>query len=390
MNARTERNGRKRLSAARLAAAGGLLLALALVLGGILPAYTEGSYLQPHLFEGHASTLEPAEPVPQGELVQAFVGGELRAETTTDAGGHYYFAVPGKTGEHGSATVTFKVAGVVAEETAIWRAGEISKPFDLTIEALPVYEFDLSMAVSPAGAGTATDVSAASPYLEGATVSIKAEAATGYKFSHWTSEPDVDFANANAAQTTITMPAENVTVTAHFQEAPEPETYTLTLAASPFMGGTVTDVTASPPYEAGQVVTIQAAAASGYQFSHWTAEEGTLGNPNAATTDFTMPGLNVTVTATFLVEPVGPGCFIATAAYGTPAAQEIGVLRDFRDTVLLPNRVGADFVSFYYKASPPIADFISQHEALRAAVRMGLNPIVAALNWSYSLWSEDG
>jgi hypothetical protein len=73
----------------------------------------------------------------------------------------------------------------------------------------------------------------------------------------------------------------------------------------------------------------------------------------------------------------GPGCFIATAAYGTPLAGEVGILSDFRDRFLLTNRVGTAFVRTYYRFSPPIARFIANHELLRAAVRTVLTPIVA-------------
>jgi hypothetical protein len=83
-----------------------------------------------------------------------------------------------------------------------------------------------------------------------------------------------------------------------------------------------------------------------------------------------------------------PMCFIATAAYGTDTAKEIDILREFRDTVLLPNSLGVRFVSLYYKISPPIANFISQHEVVRTAVRVGfVDPIVKILNWSHDLWS---
>lgn len=83
-----------------------------------------------------------------------------------------------------------------------------------------------------------------------------------------------------------------------------------------------------------------------------------------------------------------PVCFIATAAYGTRTAQEISILREFRDTVLLPNRLGAKSVSLYYRTSAPVANFISQHEVLRTAVRVGfIDPIVAISNWSQDLWS---
>jgi hypothetical protein len=84
-------------------------------------------------------------------------------------------------------------------------------------------------------------------------------------------------------------------------------------------------------------------------------------------------------------------CFIATAAYGTDKAKEIDILREFRDAVLLPNSLGARFVSLYYKTSPPIANFISQHEVVRTVVRVGfVDPIVRVLNWSHDLWSARG
>ena len=71
------------------------------------------------------------------------------------------------------------------------------------------------------------------------------------------------------------------------------------------------------------------------------------------------------------------GCFIATAAYGTPMAGEIQVLRDFRDQYLLTNPVGEVLVELYYNTSPPIADFIAEHPALKQVVRAGLEPVIA-------------
>jgi len=71
------------------------------------------------------------------------------------------------------------------------------------------------------------------------------------------------------------------------------------------------------------------------------------------------------------------GCFIATAAYGTPMAQEVRYLRAFRDEYLMTNAAGKQFVKFYYSVSPPIADFIREHESLRTVVRVGLTPLVA-------------
>lgn len=70
-------------------------------------------------------------------------------------------------------------------------------------------------------------------------------------------------------------------------------------------------------------------------------------------------------------------CFIATAAYGSLFEPHVVILRRFRDAHLLNTAVGGLFVRAYHKHSPPIADFISRHETLRIATRIGLYPLVA-------------
>jgi hypothetical protein len=80
-------------------------------------------------------------------------------------------------------------------------------------------EYDLTMAVNPAGGGTATDLTGTSPYTEGTVVNITAVPADCYRFVDWTA-PAGTFGDANAATTTFTMPARDVTVTANFELTP--------------------------------------------------------------------------------------------------------------------------------------------------------------------------
>ena len=139
-------------------------------------------------------------------------------------------------------------------------------------------------------------------------------------------------------------------------------------------------------YEPGTKVDLIAITDTFYNFVQWTGDVGTITNVNSAATNITMND-DCSITANFNFGPFG-WCFIATAAYGTDTAKEIDILREFRDEVLLSNSLGAEFVSFYYKTSPPIADFISQHEALRTAVKVGfVDPIVKILTWTHDLWS---
>ena len=79
----------------------------------------------------------------------------------------------------------------------------------------------------------------------------------------------------------------------------------------------------------------------------------------------------------FWVAPDPPLCFIATAAYDSPMAEEIQVLREFRDAYLVTNPGGKAFVDFYYRVSPPIARFIDDHPGLKPMVRAVLAPAIA-------------
>ena len=76
----------------------------------------------------------------------------------------------------------------------------------------------------------------------------------------------------------------------------------------------------------------------------------------------------------------GGGCFITVAAYGSPIDPHVNVLREFRNRFLLVSPLGKRFVRFYYTCSPPVADFVSNHDSLRTIVRLSLLPVVG-LSW---------
>lgn len=71
------------------------------------------------------------------------------------------------------------------------------------------------------------------------------------------------------------------------------------------------------------------------------------------------------------------GCFIATAAFGTPFALEVNELRLWRDNTLLKNNYTRFLVTTYYKLSPPIARIIASKPRLKSLVRACLRPIIS-------------
>jgi nitrous oxidase accessory protein NosD len=153
--------------------------------------------------------------------------------------------------------------------------------------------------------------------------------------------------------------------------------YLCTLTISSTSGGSVrTPGEGTFTYDSRTEVELVAITEPFQHFDKWTGDVGTIADVNSAATTITMNG-DYSITANFRFGP-----------FGSDTAKEIDILREFRDTVLLPNSLGAELVSLYYKISPPIANFISQHEVLRTVVRVGfVDPIVKILNWSHDLWS---
>jgi hypothetical protein len=73
------------------------------------------------------------------------------------------------------------------------------------------------------------------------------------------------------------------------------------------------------------------------------------------------------------------GCFIATAAYGSPLEQHVNDFRKFRDQHLLSNPAGRLATAVYYAFSPTVAGVIAANEDLRALARRALEPLAGLI-----------
>ena len=70
-------------------------------------------------------------------------------------------------------------------------------------------------------------------------------------------------------------------------------------------------------------------------------------------------------------------CFVATAAYGSLMANDVEMLRHFRDSLLESSVLGELAVETYYTFGPPVAGVVGESELLRTLARDFLAPIVA-------------
>jgi len=80
---------------------------------------------------------------------------------------------------------------------------------------------------------------------------------------------------------------------------------------------------------------------------------------------------------------IGGGCFIATAIYGSPSHPNVEILRAFRDQVLLQTQWGRAVVDYYYRHSPALAGYITEHGFLRSLLRALLVPVVWVISFPW-------
>ena len=71
------------------------------------------------------------------------------------------------------------------------------------------------------------------------------------------------------------------------------------------------------------------------------------------------------------------GCFIATAVYGSYVADEVLVLRDFRNRELESNGLGRFLIRFYYFVSPSIAELLEVLPFAKKPTKYVLDKIVS-------------
>ena len=229
-----------------------------------------------------------------------------------------------------------------------------------------------SLTISSTGGGSVTTPGeGTSIHAASTVVDLVAQPDEGYAFVKWTGDVDT-IADVYAAETTIAM-HDSYSITANF-ETWHPKPMALLMVSSTAGGSVTTPGEGIFLCPLSAEVSLVAEASSGYQFTRWSGDVDTIADVDAASTTITMDN-SYSIRANF--NRTGSRCCVATAAYGTPVAEELEILREFRDEYLLTNPLGKGLVEFYYRVSPPMAEFITEHPNLKPVVRVGLSPAVA-------------
>jgi hypothetical protein len=293
------------------------------------------------------------------------------------------------------------IADVYAAATNITMNGDYS----ITAEFIKRHDLTIN---STEGGSVTTPGEGAFTYDEGTVVDLLAEADEGYQFIEWAGNVST-IADVEAAATNITMSG-NYSITAEFEEIPPPpEEPTVTTQDATDIS--TSSATLNMNYTLGDFSQVEVrfaykkSADSVWSYTDWVSKTtaGThaesLSELDSDTTyeftaqlkyNDTMEGTSLQFTTDKSSSPPpSGGCFIATAAYGTPTAEQIDMLREFRDIVLLESTIGSQFVALYYQLSPPVADFISGSSLLRTLVREFLvDPIVWVVEATGNVWQN--
>jgi pectin methylesterase-like acyl-CoA thioesterase len=323
---------------------------------------------------------------------------QLDAETIFLGGDRTGFTVDADDGDFGislscdnGSEITISQNTVTGALEGITSRGGVLDSSTLTIEDNQILENDYGIYVESIGSGSTVLIN--SNRLTGNDdygVYVGDSAVTVDATSNWWGDAGGPSGGVADPVTGRAADGAGDAVSEHVRFDPWLLTYRYALTISSTGGGSVVvPGEGTYNYDPGTVVSLIAITSRFHNFNGWTGDVGTIIDVSSAATNITMRD-DYSIVANFGFGPFG-WCFIATAAYGSETAKEVDMLREFRDTVLLHSSLGTRLVSLYYETSPPMADFISQHEVLRTIVRVGfLDPIVKVLSWSHNLWSPGG
>lgn len=216
--------------------------------------------------------------------------------------------------------------------------------------------------------GSYADVSGAGSYAAGSVVTVRAGSRGGYTFNGWTADSSVAFDDANAAETTFTMPDGSVTVTANWSRD----------GGSPSSGRDDSDpryavgipdktengsVSVSPKNASqGDRVTVTTEPDEGYELDSLkvldkNGKELALTDKGDGRFTFIMPAGRVEVKAAFTEEvKISPFRDVPTDAYYYEAvkwAQKKGITGGIGDGLFGPNQpcTRAQIVTFLWRAA---------------------------------------
>ena len=207
---------------------------------------------------------------------------------------------------------------------------EVELPYEVTADVEFVANFvkksyNVTYTANPAEAATMPE---AATVECGETVEPEYTITEGYEFANWT-------VNGEEVELPYTV-NEDVELVANFNQIE----YTVTLTANPAEGGTAT-IAEDGPYHYGDVITLTAEAAEGYQFVNFTVGNGVVTSPYTVTED-------VEILANFILEDVNTYAITVTAnpeeggtvtGAGTYAEEEVVTLSAVANT-------GYDFINW--------------------------------------------
>jgi len=233
--------------------------------------------------------------------------------------------------------------------------------------------FNVAANASPPGSGTPSASPASAE--QGATIALRANPASGFEFVSWEGIPGTG--TSNLQNTSFTMPASEVSVTAVFRQIERNIVYIII----PVGGGSVTGPSSAVP---GSQVRLDAYPNSGFEFGGWQGIPGTGSNQSLSVL-FTMPNSDIEVIANFtgvsrrisvIIDPPSSGTFTGppSAVPGTSVTltAHAGSGYDFDTWVGVPGVGSRDTLSVSF--TMPTSD-------VTVTARFKVNPSPRSITW---------